>query len=176
MILKEVKKKNGENINLYDKKYIDNISKDLLNSIAFTIASNDLFLPWTKFQTGGFTYRKDRGYIFEKQLNENTDFVFAKNVGDYQIPEQSAKIPMMFFTPSIVNDGRRMIISPHGVSYMTMAPIGVIERNMEQDAVDFGQLFADQGAENLQFTSVLRMNATYPYILPNVHLPISPLP
>ena len=169
-----LKKNEGENINLYDRKYIDNISKDLLNSIAFTIASNDLFLPWTKFETGGFTYRKDRGYIFEKQLNENTDYVFAKKMGDYKQPEKEAIIPMMFFTPSIVNDGRRMVISPHGVSYMTMAPIGVIERNMEQDAVDFGKLFAEQGAQNLQFTSVLRMNATYPYILPNVHLPTNP--
>ena len=57
---------------------------------------------------------------------------------------------------------------------MTMAPIGVERRNMEQDAVDFGKLFAEQGAQNLQFTSVLRMNATYPYILPNVHLPTTP--
>jgi hypothetical protein len=169
-----LKKNQGENINLYDKKYIDNISKDLLNSIAFTIASNDLFLPWTKFETGGFTYRKDRGYIFEKQLNENTDYVFAKNIGEYKQPELEAKIPMVFITPSIVNDGRRMIISPHGVSYMTMAPIGIEERNMELDAVDFGRLFADQGAQNLKFTTALRMNATYPYILPNVHMPTNP--
>ena len=169
-----LKKKQGESINLYDRKYIDNISKDLLNSVAFTIASNDLFLPWTKFETGGFTYRKDRGYIFEKQLNENTDYVFAKNIGDYKQPEQDAMIPMVFITPSIVNDGRRMIISPQGVSYMTMAPIGIKKRNMELDAVDFGKLFAQQGAENLQFSSVLRMNATYPYILPNVHMPTDP--
>ena len=169
-----LKKRQGEEINLYDKKYIDNISKDLLNSIAFTIASNDLFLPWTKFETGGFSYRKDRGYVFEKQLNENTDNAFEKNLGDYKQPEEEAKVPMVFITPSIVNDGRRMIISPHGVSYMTMAPIGIEERNMELDAVDFGHLFADQGAQNLKFTTALRMNATYPYILPNVHLPTSP--
>ena len=169
-----LKKKHGEEINLYDKKYIDNISKDLLNSIAFTIASNDLFLPWTKFETGGFTYRKDRGYIFEKQLNENTNYVFAKKLGDYKQPEEDAEIPMIFITPSIVNDGRRMIISPQGVSYMSMVPIGIEKRNMELDAVDFGRLFAKQGAQNLRFTTALRMNATYPYILPNVHLPSRP--
>lgn len=169
-----LKKRQGEAINLYDKKYIDNISKDLLNSIAFTIASNDLFLPWTKFETGGFSYRKDRGYIFEKQLNENTEHVFSKNIGDYKQPELEAKIPMIFITPSIVNDGRRMIISPQGVSYMMMAPIGIDERIMEQDAVDFGKLLKDQGAQNLRFTTALRMNATYPYILPNVHLPTHP--
>ena len=56
--------------NFYDKKYIDDIAKDLLNSITFTIVSNDLFLPWATFKTGGYEYRKDRGYIFEKQFNE----------------------------------------------------------------------------------------------------------
>ncbi len=169
-----LKKKQGEPIGIYEEQYIDNISKDMLNSIAFTIASNDLFLPWTKFETGGFSYRKDRGYIFEKQLNENTGFVLEKKLGDYKQPEQAADIPMLFMTPSIVNDGRRLIISPHGVSYMMMPPIGIEKRNMEQDAVDFGKLFAEQGAQNLQFTSALRMSATYPYILPNVHLPTVP--
>ncbi|RME12676.1 MAG: patatin-like phospholipase family protein, partial [Bacteroidetes bacterium] len=31
-----------------------------------------------------------------------------------------------------------------------------------------------QGARNLRFTTALRMNATYPYILPNVTLPTQP--
>ena len=161
--------------NHYEREYIDNISKDLLNSIAFTIVANDLFLPWAKFEAGGYTYRKDRGYIFEKQLNENTDFVLAKTIDDYQQPEREAIIPLLFVTPSIVNDGRRMIISPQGVTYMTKAPIGIgHRRQVEIDAVDFGQVFKNQDAMNLNFTTALRMNATYPYILPNVYLPSQP--
>ena len=82
---------------------------------------------------------------------------------------------MMFVTPSIVNDGRRLIISPQGVSYMTIAPIGVERPEaVEIDAVDFGRTFEKQGAENLLFTTALRMNATYPYVLPNVYLPSQP--
>ena len=165
----------GEPINIYSKKYIDLISKDLLNSLTFTIVSNDLFMPRTNFELDGFKYKKDRGYIFEKQFSENTNNIWPKYIKDYKKPEEDAIIPMMFITPSIVNDGRRLIISPHGVSYMTIAPIGVDYRNaVEIDAVDFGHFFRDQKAENLLFTSALRMNATYPYILPNVHLPSIP--
>jgi patatin-like phospholipase len=170
-----LRKIQGDSVNVYDQKYIDNISKDLLNSITFTIVSNDLFLPWTTFETGGHVYKKDRGYIFEKQLNENTDNAFTKTIGEYKEVEQKAKIPMLYLTPSIVNDGRRMIISPHGVSFMTIAPIGVEKRELlEIDAVDFGKVFGAQDAQNLLFSTALRMNATYPYILPNVHLPSKP--
>ena len=170
-----LRKQMGEAINVYDEKYIDNISKDLLNSIGFTIVTNDLFLPWANFEVDGKTYRKDRGYVFENQLNENVEHVFDKKIKDYKLPEAEAKIPMTFLTPSIVNDGRRMVISPQGVSYMTIAPIGVERPNtVEIDAVDFGRVFKNQEAENMLFTTGLRMNATYPYILPNVYLPSKP--
>lgn len=170
-----LKKNQGEDVDIYDRKYIDNISKDLLNSIGFTIVTNDLFLPWTNFEVDGKKYKKDRGYIFEKQLNENVEQVFTKRLKDYKQPEMDAQIPMIYLTPSIVNDGRRMIISPHGVSYMTIAPIGVDRPDaVEIDAVDFGRMFEKQGAQNMRFSTGLRMNATYPYILPNIYLPSKP--
>ncbi len=165
----------GQPLPLYSRRYVDNITKDLLNSIAFTIVSNDLFLPWATFETGGYTYHKDRGYIFEQQLNENTGFILDKTIGDYREAEQAAIIPMLFLTPSIVNDARRLIISPQGVSYMMVAPVGQTHPStVEADAVDFGWMFKEQNADNLRFLTALRMNATYPYILPNVHLPSEP--
>lgn len=165
----------GQPIPVHSRLYIDNISKDLLNSVAFTIVSNDLFLPWATFETGGYTYHKDRGYIFEQQLNENTGRILDKTIGDYREAERKALIPMLFITPSIVNDARRMIISPQGVSYMMAPPVGQTRPNaVEADAVDFGWMFREQDADNLRFLAALRMNATYPYILPNVHLPSDP--
>ncbi|RMG81980.1 MAG: patatin-like phospholipase family protein [Bacteroidetes bacterium] len=162
-------------IHLYDPKYIDDVAADLLNSIAFSIVSTDLFMPWVKFEKGGYQYVKDRGYIFEKQFNENTGFRLDKTLRDYRKIEQEAIVPLMFITPSIVNDGRRMIISSQGVTYMMAAPVGLrIPRSVGIDAVDFGRLLENQNAQNLEFTSALRMNATYPYILPNVYLPTDP--
>jgi hypothetical protein len=165
----------GKPVGVYDKKHIDFITKDLVNSIAFTIVSNDLFVPWSRFEKYGYTYYKDRGYIFEQQLNENTNGLLDKTIGDYRLAEEQALVPMLYLTPSIVNDARRLIISPQGVSYMMMAPVGQRHpKSVEVDAVDFRAIFHGQDADNLGLLSALRMNATYPYVLPNVHLPSEP--
>lgn len=170
-----LRQKQGEPVNFYDSIHVQRVSRDVLNSVAFTIVSNDMFLPWAKFESGGHTYRKDRGYIFEKQLNENTAGLLNKPIGDYYIPEAKALIPMVYVSPMIVNDARRLIISPQGVSFMMTPPIGVTRpHTVEVDAVDFGWLFKKQDADSLRFLTALRMNATYPYVLPNIYLPSEP--
>ncbi|WP_143473301.1 patatin-like phospholipase family protein [Flavilitoribacter nigricans] len=170
-----LREKSGDSVNLYDQEYLDNIGKDLLNSVAFTIITNDVFLPWSRFEYRGNVYTKDRGYIFEQQLNENTDSILDKPLWAYHRAEAEARIPMIYLTPSIINDGRRLIISPQGVSFMMVAPVGLQKpESVEVDAVDFGWLFKHQGASELRFLSALRMNATYPYVLPTVHLPSDP--
>lgn len=170
-----LRKLQGEPIDLYNKEYVSNVSKDLLNPITFAIVSNDLFIPWTRFKVGDQMYHKDRGYIFEQHFNQNIGNVLEKSISDYKEVEQDATIPMLYLTPSIVNDGRRLIISPQGVSFMMIAPIGVeYHETIRIDAVDFGWLFKNQGASDLRYLTALRMNATYPYILPNVYLPSEP--
>ncbi|NND93567.1 MAG: hypothetical protein HKN45_01810, partial [Flavobacteriales bacterium] len=42
------------------------------------------------------------------------------------------------------------------------------------DFVEFRKLFKSAGADNARFTSILRANATFPYILPQVSLPSNP--
>ena len=171
-----LRQQNGQDVDIHDEIYREHITQDILNSLAFTIVSNDLFMPWVKFEVDGHTYRKDRGYVFEQQLNNITGNILDKRLMDYKEPEKEAIIPMLFITPSIINDGRKMVISPQGVSYMMVAPAGIKNPDaLELDALDFRQLFAEQEADNLLFTSALRMNATYPYILPYVSLPSDPV-
>lgn len=83
---------------------------------------------------------------------------------------------MLYLSPAIVNDGRQMIISPQGATFMMMPPINTFQRydRYEVDAVDFRWLLKDQRADSLRFLTALRMNATFPYVLPLVHLPTSP--
>ncbi len=170
-----LRKQLGEPIQLYDTAHLRHVSRDLLNSIAFTIVSNDMFLPWATFKYGGYKYQKDRGYIFEKQFNENTGKILDKPLSAYRKPERLGIIPMMYVTPMIVNDARRLVISPQGVSFMMRPPVSPENSAaVEVDAVDFGWLFREQDADNLRFTSALRMNASFPYVLPNVYLPASP--
>jgi hypothetical protein len=46
---------------------------------------------------------------------------------------------------------------------------------IDPDAVDFGALFVKQQPMNLRLLTALRMNATFPYVLPNVWLPSAPV-
>lgn len=165
----------GDPLSPHEPALIDDMGKDLLNPISFAIVSNDLFFPLSTFRSGNFTYRKDRGYLFENQLNENCRGFFSKRLADYRQPEADAIIPMMVISPYILNDARRMLISPQGLSYlMRPAANRRLEKQVEIDGVDFRKLFAEQQADSLAFTSALRMNCTYPFILPNVWLPGNP--
>ncbi len=165
----------GDTIDLYHKSHIDNISKEMLNSLAFTVVSNDIFLPWGRFEDNGMYYPKDRGYIFEWQMNKNLGGILDVRIKDYAEPEQKADVPMMFFTPALANDGRKMIISPQGVSYMTQPPHGVhFPEEIGYDGIDFGRMFSDHKPYDLKLTSAIRANASFPFILPNVVLPSEP--
>jgi hypothetical protein len=47
--------------------------------------------------------------------------------------------------------------------------------NADADAIDFISYFEKQDAKNLRLLSAMRMNATFPYALPNVWLPTNPV-
>ncbi|MCB0762112.1 MAG: hypothetical protein KDC12_11370 [Flavobacteriales bacterium] len=165
----------GNDINMYDETYMDNIASDLLNPVIFSMATNDFFIRYQRFEEGGHTYTKDRGYAFERQLNMNTGNVLNKRLIDYAKPERDALIPMLVMTPTIVNDGRRLIISAQPMSYLTQnQPVDRVHSHAIPEDVEFLRMFENQQASNLRFTSALRMNATFPYVMPTVTLPSDP--
>lgn len=159
----------------YNKDYLTNISKDILNPIAFKVATSEWLFPMQSFSLDGNRYPKDRAYSFEQKLEENLNNIFDKKLSDYQLPEANAYVPMMVFSPSIVNDGRKLMISPIGISYLTQnARTKKTIYNRLFDGIEYSRFFEKQGAGNTKFTSVLRMSATFPYISPVVSLPSQP--
>ena len=170
-----LRRQQGEPVDEHDPAHIHEMGQDLLNPVTFGMVANDLFFPLSTFQSGGFEYRKDRGYLFENQLNENCMGYFSRRLADYRQPEREAKIPMLLLSPTVLNDGRRMLISPQPVSYL-MRPGSqrLLGGPLEIDGVDFGQLFAQQQADSLAFSTALRINCTFPFILPNCWLPTHP--
>ncbi|MCU0354853.1 MAG: patatin-like phospholipase family protein [Cytophagales bacterium] len=170
-----LRRQTDSTINLYDPKYLDNIARDNLNAIAFSLVVSDLFFKFQQFNYNGHWYYKDRGYAFERQLNQNTGGVMDKTLADYREPERLAQIPMLVFSPTIVNDGRKLYISSQHVSYLTGAEPGTSRLLFPKvKSVEFRRFFEAQGADQLRFLSAVRMNATFPYITPNVTLPSTP--
>lgn len=160
---------------LYLKKYQDNIGKDLLNAIVFSLASVDLISPFNKISLAGYSYTKDRGYAFEQELIRNTDGILDKKLGDYRASEASGKSPLMIINGTIINDGRKLLMSAQPVGYLTQPSFTHHTDQLPPiDGVGFTQFFTDQDPYNLRLTTALRMNATFPVILPVVRLPSQP--
>ncbi|MCH2199938.1 MAG: hypothetical protein MK081_14255 [Flavobacteriales bacterium] len=167
--------KQGVLDNRHHPRFRDNIGKDLLNPVIFTIATNDFFVRYQDVEFDGRSYTKDRAWAFEKQLNSNTEQVMNKRLSDYVEPERQALIPTMIFAPTITNDGRRLLISSQPCSYLTQnKPEDGVNYSSVSEDVEYLRLFDQQDPLNLRFTSALRMNATFPYVLPIVTLPSDP--
>jgi hypothetical protein len=167
---------NGKNINLQDGKYVDDIASDVLNPVFSSFVARDLIAPAQKFKVTDFTYVKDRGYAFEQKLNMNTRGLLDKQLKDYAADEKAAKIPLIFYNSVVTRDSRKMIISTQPVSFMmqgwqdtTKIPV------MDPDVIDFASFFEKQNPYDLRILTAMRMNATFPIVLPNVWLPSNPV-
>jgi hypothetical protein len=165
------RKQKGENIRLQDPKYIDDISGDLLNPLF-----SSLIAPAQKFKVGEYSYVKDRGFAFEEKLNDNTRGFFDKQVKDYRADETAANIPLIFFSSVITRDAKKMLISTQPIRFMMQRHEDAARLPLtDPDAVDFCSFFAKQNPDNLRVLTALRMNATFPVVLPNVWLPSDPV-
>lgn len=166
----------GEPIRLQDKRYADDIAGDLLNPVFSSFFSRDLVAPAQKFSVGPYRYIKDRGYAFEQQLSENTHGYLDLQLKDYAEDERRARIPLIFFNSVITRDSRKMIISTQPVRFMMTPPQdSALRPALDPDAVDFASFFSKQDPYNIRVLSALRMNATFPIVLPNVWLPSNPV-
>ncbi len=156
-------------------KAINSFSQDMLNSLSFAVVSNDIFPNPSTFTFNKKLYFKDRGYAFEQQFNGNTKGILDVPLMSFKAPEMKADIPLLFITPTIINDGRRLLISPQDISFMTTPPLAKKDSlDSTIDGIEFRRFFSVIKADSLRFLSALRMNCTYPYILPNVTLPTNP--
>jgi hypothetical protein len=174
--LARMKETSAPSLNLQDRKYVDDISGDLLNTLFSSFVARDLASPAQKFKVGDYEYVKDRGYAFEQKLNADTRGVLNKQLKDLAPDEAAAKTPLMLFSPVITRDSRSLIISTQPVSFLMRPRYDSTKiPQMDPDAVDFGALFTRQSPLNLRLLTALRMNATFPYVLPNVWLPTDPV-
>jgi hypothetical protein len=171
-----LRKQKGENIHLQDRKYIEDISGDLLNPLFSSFVARDLISPSLKFNVGPYVYIKDRAYAFESKLDQNTNGFLDKQLKDYKEDEKNATIPLAFYGSVVSRDSRKLLISTQPIRFMmrsrhdstTIPP-------MDPDVIDFASFFEKQDPYNIRILSALRMNATFPVVLPNVWLPSDPV-
>ncbi len=168
-------KQKGSSIHLSNPAYNSYITNDLLNPVFTSMIARDIFAPIQKFSVSDNRYIKDRGYAFEKKLSDNTSGVLNIQLKDLAADEHAARIPLIVFNAVIKTDGRKLIVGTQPMSFMMKPVIFHGDTTVSPDAVDFAALFHSQRPLNLRVLSAMRMNATFPYVLPNVWLPSNPV-
>ncbi|HAD96858.1 MAG TPA: hypothetical protein DCG19_05590 [Cryomorphaceae bacterium] len=159
----------------YHQDFLFNTAKDALNPVAFTLAVNDLFFRFRKVEYAGHTYPMDRGYAFDRKFSKNTGGVLDKSLGQYKQLEMESEMPTMILGPTIIGDGRKLLMSSQNFSFLTYTtPFEGTRKVREYDAVEYQRLFAGQSPDNLSFLTALRLSASFPYITPLVNLPSEP--
>lgn len=173
LYLQQLKNKTIQPLN---SKYLNDITTDLINPLFSSFVTRDIIGPVQKFTYNHLAYTKDRGYAFEQKLNENTRGFLNKNLHQYFKPEQNAIIPTLLFNSVVTMDGRKMITATHPARFLMF---GKQNENSvttnEPDCIDFNSFFKQQQSDSLSVLTALRMNATFPYVLPNVWLPTQPV-
>lgn len=159
---------------LYAKEYLANMGADLLNKLSFSASTNDIFFRYKTFEKNNISYPMDRGTAFETQLNQNTDSLLDVPLSYYTALEKSAEVPVHIFTPTIVNDGRRMLMSSQKLTFLmnNRGEKPLLPNSFEN--VDYLSYFSSVSPEKVSFTSVLRASATFPFVMPMVTLPTNP--
>lgn len=158
-----------------DSKFTDNISSDLLNPVFTSMVARDVFAPFQHFYVDSLKYKKDRGYAFEQKLSYNTNALLDIQLKNIKEDELNGRVPLIFYNSVVKSDGRKMLLSTQPLSFM-MKPVNLMnDTSVSPDAIDFSRFFEKQHPENIRLLTALRMNATFPYVLPNVWLPSNPV-
>lgn len=169
-----LRQQQGQISSLSDNRYQKNMGKDMLNKLSFMATTNDIFLRYQQFEYNGHNYTKDRGFAFESQLHENTNYAMDHTLGYYREFEESGAIPTMIFSPTIINDGRRLLISSQPLNFLTGNYGAQDNAEQSNENIDFLTFFDQQNAEDVRFSSVLRASATFPFVMPMVTMPTEP--
>ena len=163
----------GDSIILYSPVYQKKITDDLLNRVAFRLFT-DAIVPNRSIVIDEKEYDYERGIAFDRQLQLNLPELSGRKLGHYSAAEAEGIIPTIIFTPSILNQGVKLYVSSSPVAFLAGRKSITPNFSSKAYGVEFRRMFNKHQADSLSIASALRMNATFPFVLPVVELPSSP--
>lgn len=175
---------------------VEDMSSDQLNAVAGRTAFADVLSVFNPFLQKG-----DRGRTLEQTWIRETDTgrgsPFARPLQDYAAGERMGWRPSLVYTPMMVEDGRRLLISNLDLAFATRNVGGLLlepssrkierpafqEEDLDQSihmedevfslsAIEFFRLFPN--AHDFGVSTAVRMSASFPWVSPAVSLPTLP--
>jgi Patatin-like phospholipase len=137
-------------------------------------------LPWLDL---------DRGIVLEDQFvwRSTRKPALGMAIQDLRELERGGIIPSLIFSPVIVDDGRRLLISNLDLASLAVNRSDELIESLEVTkagsqrnivsslaALEFFKFFDQNGAEKLKLATAARMSASFPFASPAVNLPCDP--
>jgi hypothetical protein len=149
------------------KRLLYTLADDMLSSVFKGMLFRDLlrdFLP--------FIVRRDRGEILEKTWWLNMGSAWQKTFADLAPGEQAGWRPSLVFSPMLVEDGRRLLVSNLDLEKLTTSDGNYVtaDRFYSQSSFEFFKLFPASWPK-LRVSAPARMSASFPYFSPAAVLP-----
>jgi hypothetical protein len=116
---------------------------------------------------------QDRGMAIERRWRASTDGKLGYTFARLRPLEAQARIPSLMFSPMIVEDGRRLLISNLDLSDLVAVRVSGDDLPPSLTAWEFSACFPKQLA-SLQLSAAARMSASFPFVTPAGQLPTSP--
>jgi hypothetical protein len=177
---------------------VDRMASDQLDAVVGQFIFSDI--PGT---LNPLPHQSDRGKVLEKTWKRlapgaaGTASPFDRRVQSYAADELLGRRPSLVYTPMMVEDGRRLLISNLDLSFvarnlggMLLEPesrkinhLAYFEDKSDREillkddvislsAVEFFRIFPD--ARDFRMSTAIRMSASFPWMSPAVSLPTSP--
>ena len=148
------------------------VAGDALSPLAHRLVFRDVpfaFLPVPNAD--------NRGQAMEETWIRNTERTLEVCLGSLREKEAQGELPSLVFSPMIVEDGRRLIISNLDLSTITTNQV----RWLERSTLDTASLSAFSAEdllpgvlERLPLSTAARLSASFPYVSPAAVLPTQP--
>jgi hypothetical protein len=161
------------------QKIRDLIPWDSINPVARFIALRELWRSFLPIRFG-----IDRGIVLEEDWGATRkcprEHRIRFPIQDLKRQEAGGLIPSLIFSPMMVDDGRRLLISNLDLWNLSGARGGLVTEDdpgsrphdYSLSAFEFFRLFPK--AKDFEVATAVRMNASFPFVSPAVNLPTDP--
>ena len=157
----------------------DKLTQDWLTPIVESMVKNDVpgFLS-------PFSSPSDRGVALEKAWSKQLDGELDMKFDELAERERAGWCPSLVFSPMMIEDGRRLLISNldmrypasndgHLLGYEHPAALVDLNHNYSHEAMELFRMFP-QARGRFAVSTAVRMSASFPYFSPAVSLPTKP--
>lgn len=153
-------------------KVISNVAASSLGKVARELVLGDVphYLAGATDAIGA----RDRGTALESAWQENTQGGFAMPFSNLKQGEADGWRPSLIVSPMMSDDGRRLLFSNLNLGRLTQSKGFVLDQGVADysvNAIEFYKLFPDV---DVQLSTAIRMNASFPYVSPDGVLPTVP--